>query len=82
MAFDNALASKKGYTSERKAKTAGFAKKLKSYAFLCKVAGYLDILEIMGPLPLVFERHDLMAFEIPSAMEKTIDTLEEIEENS
>ena len=80
VAFDNALASRKGYTLETKAKIAGFSKKFKSYPFLCKVAGY--ILEIMGPLSLVFEKHDLMAFEIPLAVETVIDTLEEIKENS
>ena len=82
MAFDNAIASRKGYTPETKAKVAGFLKKLRSYPFLCKVAGYLDILEMKGPLSLVFEKHDLMAFENPSAVEKTIDTLEEIQDNS
>ena len=72
VAFDNALASRKGYTLETKAKVAGFSKKFKSYPFLCKVAGYLD----------VFEKYDLLAFEIPLAVETVIDTLEEIKENS
>ena len=74
--------SRKGCTPETKAKVAGVVKKLKSYPFLCKVATYLDIPDIMGPISLVFEKHDLMAFEIPSGVEKTCDTLVEMLENT
>ena len=77
-AFNNALAANKGYRPETKAKLTGFLKKLRSYQFLCHVAGYLDVLETLGPLSLVFERSELMAYEMPASVEKTMDALEEI----
>lgn len=79
-AFDNALATTVGYRPETRAKLTGFLKKLKSYPFLCQVAGYLDVLETLGPLSLVFEGKNLMAFEIPGSVEKTLNALEEISE--
>ena len=53
-------------------------KKLRSYAFLCQVSGYLDVLETLGPLLLVSEKSGLMAYEIPASVEKIMDAMEEI----
>lgn len=77
-AFDNALATNQGYRPETRSKLTGFLKKLKSHPFLCQVSAYLDVLESMSPLSLIFEKAGLMAFEIPLAIEKTIAALEEI----
>lgn len=77
-AFDNALATPKGYRPETRAKLTGFVKKLKDYSFLCQVAAYLDVLENMGPLSLVFEKSGLMAFEVPSSVEKTLSNFEDM----
>ena len=76
--FDNALVASKGYHPETKAKLTRFFKKLRSYACLCHVAGYQDILETLGRLPLVFYNSGLMAYKIPVSVEKTMDAQEEI----
>ena len=77
-AFENALATNQGYRPETRSKLAGFLKKLNIHPFLCQVSAYLDVLETMSPLSLVFEKAGLMAFEIPPAIEKTFAALEEI----
>eukprot|EP00112_Aurelia_sp_Birch-Aquarium-sp1_P000486 Seg10468.1 transcript_id=Seg10468.1/GoldUCD/mRNA.D3Y31 product="Zinc finger protein 862" protein_id=Seg10468.1/GoldUCD/D3Y31 len=77
-AFENALATNQGYRPETRSKLIGFLKKLKSHPFLCQVSAYLDVLETMSPLSLVFEKAGLMAFEIPPAIEKTIAAMGEI----
>lgn len=55
-------------------------RKLKSYRFLTQVPVYLDILESIGPLSLVFENNMLLAFDVQSAVETSIVNLEAIKE--
>ena len=74
--FQNALVSDNGCRGETRAKVVGILKKLKSYRFLCQVAVYLDILDSIGPLSLVFEKNILMAYDVEPAVEKSIDILE------
>ena len=73
--FDNARAAP-GYRGETKAKIIGIANKLHDYSFLCKVAAYLDFLDALSPLSLIFERKLLMTYEVNPAVEETIDNLE------
>ena len=80
LAFENVVASNKGCAGETKAKVGGLLKKLKDYRHLCSVAAYLDVLDSLGPLSLVFEKQNLLAFEIPPAVERTKDSLKEIAE--
>ena len=61
-----------------RAKIMGIFIKLKSYSFLCKVAMYLDILEAVGPLSLIFEKNLLMSHEISPVVEKTVLNLEDL----
>ena len=60
--FTNALSSK-GSRPEAKAKVKGVLDKLKDYRFLCCVASYLDILESISLLSLIFEKKNLMVYE-------------------
>ena len=61
-----------------RAKVQGILKKLNSYKFLCKVAAYLDILESMGPLSLVFEKNMLLAHKVIPAVDLSMTNLEEL----
>ena len=68
-AFNNALSSN-GSKPETKAKIRGVLAKLEDYRILCRVAGYLDVLEAISPLSLIFEKKTLMAYEVKPAVEK------------
>ena len=50
----------------------------KAYKFLCKVAAYLDVLESMGPLSLVFEKNVLLAHKVIPAVDLSMTNLEEL----
>ena len=76
--FTNTLAYGRNCRGETRAKLEGILKKLKSYKFLCQVAAYLDVLDAISPLSLVFESDLLMAYEVPPAVEKTINQLEDL----
>lgn len=76
--FTNALSRDYGSRPETKAKIKGVLKKLKDYKMLCRVACYLDILESISPLSLIFEKKYLMAYEVKPAIEKTFANLEEM----
>ena len=58
--FTNALSSNCS-RPETKAKIKGVLDKLKDYRFLCCVASYLDVLESISLLSLIFEKKNLMA---------------------
>ena len=78
--FTNALG--KGSGPETKVKIKGVLDKLKDYRFLCHVASYLDILESISPLSLIFEKKNLMAYEVKPAVEKTLLNLQELSEET
>ena len=78
--FDNAQAAERGYRGETRAKIIGIARKLHSYPFLCKVAGYLDFLEKLSPLSLIFEKNVLMAYEVNPAIDTAFTYLEDMAE--
>ena len=75
--FTNALSSK-GSRPETKAKIKGVLDKLKDYRFLCRVASYLDILKSISLLSLIFEKKNLMTYEVKPAVEKTLLNLQEL----
>ena len=75
--FTNALSSKRS-RPETKAKIKDVLDKLKDYRFLCRVASYLDILESISLLSLIFEKKNLMAYEVKPAVEKTLLNLQEL----
>lgn len=72
--FRNSNAREQGCKPETRAKIQGLLKKLQSYKFLCQTAVYLDLLESMGLLSIVFESNLLMAFSIQPAVEETLIT--------
>ena len=76
--FDNAQAAARGYRGETRAKIIGIARKLHSYAFLCKVAGYLDFLDKLAPL--IFEKKLLMVYKVQPAVDTAIESLQEMAE--
>ena len=56
---------------------------MKSYCFLCTIAAYLDIVENITPLSMVFENNLLMAYEVVMpAVQETIAWLETLSEES
>ena len=75
--FTNALSSK-GSIPETKPKIKGVLDKLKDYRFLHRVTSYLDILESISPLSLIFEKKNLIAYEVKPAVEKTLLNLQEL----
>ena len=80
--FENVLASNKGCKAETRAKVSGLLRKLKSYRFLSQVAVYLDVLESIGPLSLVFEQCVLMVYDVQPAVEKCLMILDDLKEES
>ena len=76
-AFENSLAERKG-NNNTKAKVRGLLNKLQSYAFFCKVASYIDILDAAGPVSLIFEGDGVMPYEIAQGVEETCIELDEL----
>ena len=75
--FTDALSSK-GSRPETKAKIQGLLDKLNDYRFLYRVASYLDILESISLLSLIFEKKNLMAYEVVKpVVEKTLLNLQD-----
>lgn len=70
-ALENTLAVRQ-YKSETKAKIQGFIKQMKSYAFLCRVCTYLDVLEKITPTSLIFEGDGLLPFEIKPVIDMSV----------
>ena len=56
---------------------SGLLKKFGSYAILCRVAVYLDLLEAVTPSSKVFEGRELMIYEVKPSIKKTQAELEE-----
>ena len=48
------------HKAEKKAKISGFIKQLKNYQILCSTCAYLDVLEKMSPVNLIFEEDHLL----------------------
>ena len=75
--FTDALSSKDS-RPETKAKIQGLLDKLSDYRFLYRVASYLDILESISLLSLIFEKKNLMAYEVVKpVVEKTLLNLQD-----
>ncbi|XP_065655360.1 zinc finger protein 862-like [Hydra vulgaris] len=75
--FDNALVNR-NTTAEMRAKLFGISKRLHDYRLLCMFCGYLDVLEKLSPLSLVFEKKTLMVHEVKPAIDLTKDYLVEL----
>ena len=75
--FDEAQADRR-YRGETKGKIIGITRKLHDYKFLCKVAAYLDSLEHLSPLSLVFKKIQLMPYDVIPPVNQTIDNFEEM----
>ena len=80
-ALDNTLAARK-HKHETKGKIIAFLKQLRSYAFLCLVCTFLDILEKITPTSLVFEGDGLLPHEVKPTISLTVLELEDIIESS
>ena len=63
-AFTNTLATDCNCRGETRAKVEGILRKLRSYKFICQTAVYLDILDAIGPLALMFKADFLMAYDV------------------
>ena len=68
--FENVLANDHGSSRDTRIKIKEILIKLKSYSFLCKLTLYLDILEAVDPLSLIFEKN-LLSHGIFPAVNKT-----------
>ena len=75
--FENALADR-DTKADMRAKISGISKRLHEYRLLCIVCSYLDILEKLSPLSLVFEKQMLMVNELKPAVAVTIASLDEL----
>ncbi|XP_065678256.1 zinc finger protein 862-like [Hydra vulgaris] len=75
--FDNALVNR-DTTAEMRAKLFGISKRLHDYRLLCMFCGYLDVLEKLSPLSLVFEKKTLLVHEVKPAIDLTKDYLVEL----
>ena len=79
LGFENVLATYKECHGETRAKVQGILKKFNSYKFLCQVATYLNVLESIGPLSLVFlKKNMLLAHQVIPAVDLSINNLEEL----
>ena len=70
-AFTDFLSSEHNNKKEPRPKVTGILNKLKSYHFLCTMAAYLDMVENITPLSMVFENNLLMAYEFVPAVQET-----------
>ena len=77
--FSNALARDHGCSQETHSKIQGIVKKLKLYSFSFQTVAYLDILESISPLLLVFKKNVLMAVDVKPAVEQILLKLEEMQ---
>ena len=77
MGFENALADR-DTKADMRAKISGISKRLHEYRLLCIVCSYLDILEKLSPLSLVFEKQMLMVNELKPAVDVTKASLDEL----
>jgi hypothetical protein len=76
--FTNAITREKGCRPETRAKIKGILNKLHSYKFLCQTSVYLDILESISPLSMIFEKNLLMAYDVKPAVEQTLVNFQEM----
>ena len=80
LAYENAVTDPRGMAANTCAKITGLLKKFKSYSFMCTVDVYLDLLEQLAPMSLVFEADTLMPYEVTSAVKRSILQLREKED--
>lgn len=80
-ALDNTLVARQ-HKAETKAKIQGFLKQLRSYAFLCLVCTYLDILEKITLTSLIFEGNGLLPFEVEPTIKMTVIELQDVIDSS
>lgn len=78
-AYQNVLAAKK-QKQETRAKVNGLLSKFMNVKQLLKVCSYLDILDKVSPLSLVFEGENLLPCEIRPSLKLTLEGLAEIVE--
>lgn len=76
-AFDNAVAHRK-MKAETKAKISGLLKVLRNYEFVMLTCAYVDILEKITPLSLVYEKDNLLVTEVKPSLSTTYLELEDI----
>ncbi|XP_033100488.1 uncharacterized protein LOC117103939 [Anneissia japonica] len=69
--------SDKGYRAI-KPKLKGYLVKLKNFSFFSSVCLYRDLLELVTPLSLTFERGNIMAFEVDYNVKKMINELHDM----
>ena len=72
LAYENVQADTRGHNANTRSKVAGLLKKFKSYQFMCYVQLYLDLLDDIVPLSLVFESEMLLPFEVPLSISRTV----------
>ena len=68
-AYEN-IESDRKTKGETRAKVKGYLKKLRSYKFFQKVINFLDILDCIAPVSLVFEGEGLLPFEVAHVIAK------------
>lgn len=66
------------HKAETKAKISGFTKQLKNYQILCSTWAYLDVLEKMSPVALIFEKDHLLPSEVKPLIKRCILELEDL----
>ena len=72
LAYENVQADTRGHNANTRSKVAGLLKKFKSYQFMSYVQLYLDLLDDIVPLSLVFESEMLLPFEVPLSISRTV----------
>ena len=68
------------HKAETKAKINGFLKQLKDYQTLCNTCVYLDVLEKMLSVALIFEEENLLPFEVKPLIKRCLLELEDLVE--
>ena len=76
-AFENTLACRK-IKVETKAKISGLLKVLRNYEFVMLTCAYVDILEKIMPLSLVYEKDHLLVTELKPSLSTTYLKLEDV----
>ena len=76
-AFENTLAYRK-IKAETKAKISGLLKVLRNYEFVMLTCAYVDILEKIMPLSLVYEKDHLLVTELKPSLSTTYLKLEDV----
>ena len=68
------------HKAETMAKITGFLKQLKHYQTLCNTCVYLDVLEKMPSVELIFEEDNQLPFEVKPLIKRCLLELEDLVE--